>query len=214
MAYLNEPDHSGHYFGPHSRQTRQAVMRVDSLLASLSARIGQLEVSDSVNLIVLSDHGMAWVPRENNVRIAPLLKPHWVRKLSGYLPCMVYANEGCADSVYNALRGIDHCRVWRKQEVPAYLHFGQNPRIGDVIVSPDCGYAVYDGDWQDGATHGFDPTLPEMQAVFRAVGPAFRHVKLRHFRNVDVYPLLCHLLGIQPSQNDGSLEEVSDMLAK
>ena len=35
---------------------------------------------------------------------------------------------------------------------------------------------------------------------------------MKPFRNVDIYPLLCHLLDIEPSPNNGSLEDVKLML--
>ena len=55
-------------------------------------------------------------------------------------------------------------------------------------------------------SHGYDPALPSMRAVFIAHGPAFRAgTALPPFDNVDVYPLLTHLLGIPAAPNDGSL---------
>ena len=46
-----------------------------------------------------------------------------------------------------------------------------------------------------------------MRALFVAKGPAFRPgTRLPVFDNVDVYPLLAHLLGVTPQDNDGTLE--------
>ena len=42
--------------------------------------------------------------------------------------------------------------------------------------------------------------------------PDFRHCNIPHFRNVDVYPLLCKLLKIEPATNDGDLNEIKMML--
>jgi len=53
-----------------------------------------------------------------------------------------------------------------------------------------------------------------MAAVFIASGPAFRHgVVLPSFDNVDVYPLLTHVIGLKPEPNDGKLADVSAALA-
>ncbi len=212
MAYLEQPDSHGHTFGPQAKETRQAVEEVDTLLSNLYRRLGELPIKDSINFIVLSDHGMAFVPAEHNIDPNTYLKPHWVRSVSGYLPCIVYAKPGYADSCYQALKQMPHMQVWRKSEIPDYLHFGTNDRIGDIVVSPDLGYAAYNNKWIDGGTHGYDPNYTDMHAVFRAVGPSFRHVELRHFENVCIYPLLCRILGIQPAPCDGSLDEVSIML--
>ncbi|KXB50891.1 type I phosphodiesterase / nucleotide pyrophosphatase [Bacteroidales bacterium KA00344] len=212
MAYLEQPDANGHTYGPHHKKTRKAVLTVDSLLQSFYQGVRALPHADSVNLIVLSDHGMAWVEQRNNIGIKGLLKPEWVTMISGSVPCNIYAKEGCTDSIYHALKPLNHAQVWRKQDIPSYLHYGSNARVGDIVVNPDIGYVVYDGDITAGGTHGYDPTLQEMHAVFRAVGPDFKHIWLPHFENINIYPLLCKLLGIVPAGNDGNLENVEMMM--
>ena len=212
MAYLEQPDANGHTYGPHHKKTRKAVLTVDSLLQSFYQGVRALPHADSVNLIVLSDHGMAWVEQRNNIGIKGLLKPEWVTMVSGSVPCNIYAKEGCTDSIYHALKPLNHAQVWRKQDIPSYLHYGSNARVGDIVVNPDIGYVVYDSDITAGGTHGYDPTLQEMHAVFRAVGPDFKHIWLPHFENINIYPLLCKLLGIVPASNDGNLENVEMMM--
>ena len=52
-----------------------------------------------------------------------------------------------------------------------------------------------------------------MYPIFIAHGPAFkRNYTISSFNNVDIYPLMCFILGIQPAANNGSLENVLDML--
>ena len=53
-----------------------------------------------------------------------------------------------------------------------------------------------------------------MHVNFRAIGPDFKtgYVKEDIFQNINVYSLMCHLLGLTPAPNDGCLEAVSDML--
>ena len=61
--------------------------------------------------------------------------------------------------------------------------------------------------------HGYDPTNPYMHAIFRAVGPAFKQGYIaRQFENVDIYPLICHLLGIEPAPCDGQLDRIKHIL--
>ena len=50
--------------------------------------------------------------------------------------------------------------------------------------------------------------------MFRAAGPDFKqgYAKPLVFKNVDVYSLLSHLLGITPAKNDGSFDDVADLL--
>ena len=52
-----------------------------------------------------------------------------------------------------------------------------------------------------------------MHPIFLAHGPAFKkNYTIKSFNNVDIYPLMCLILGIQPGVNNGSLEIVTDMI--
>lgn len=54
-----------------------------------------------------------------------------------------------------------------------------------------------------------------MHLMFLAVGPAFRKNATKEVMNAaDLYPLLCHLLGINPLPNNGSFNAVKDILAE
>ena len=212
MAYFEQPDASGHNFGPQSKHTRAAVEQVDSLLHLLYFRLSRLPHSADIHLVVVSDHGMTWIPEDHAIAVSRYLKPEWIRKVSGSVPCNIYVRKGCEQKVYAALKNLNHVQVWRRKDIPRYLHYGSNPRVGDIVVSPEIGYVVSDKPIKAGGTHGFDPQLPEMHAIFRAIGPDFRHCQVPHFRNVDVYPLLCHLLKIEPAANDGDLNEIKTIL--
>src|SRR6185295_17156624 len=62
--------------------------------------------------------------------------------------------------------------------------------------------------------HGYDPTLPAMGALFVAAGPSFRRgVVVPPFENVEVYPLLCAALGLQPLPGDWSGAAMPAILA-
>ena len=61
--------------------------------------------------------------------------------------------------------------------------------------------------------HGYDNQLPDMHPVFVAMGPSFKKGYSKDtFHNVDIYPLLCHILGVDPAPNNGSLQSVIDLL--
>ena len=202
----------GHVYGPQAKQTRIAVMEIDKLISNLYERIQKLPISDNVNFIVVSDHGMTLTMPEKHINARQYLKKEWYYDIEGDAPANVYAREGCADSICQALQGVDHIRVWHRTEVPYYLHYGTNENVGDVVIDTELGWLFSDKKAEYGGTHGYDPSYNDMHALFRAVGPAFKHISLPHFPNVDVYPLLCHLLGIEPAPNDGSLNIVKRML--
>lgn len=216
MAYFEEPDASGHGYGPVSRRTRRAMEYMDSLMSVLYSGLQQLPFASDINLIVTGDHGMTSLDPERTISITRYIKRDWVTNVCNDFPTLIYTKSAaCTDSVINALNGVDHLRVWRKGEVPKYLNYGNNPNMADVIVLPDLGWKFTDGKvGRFTGSHGFDHTYSDMWVAFRAIGPDFKsgYERKNTFRNVCIYPLICHLLGITPSPNDGSLDEVKDLL--
>jgi alkaline phosphatase D len=113
--------------------------------------------------------------------------------------------------------------VYRRANVPAELHFNSNPREGDPIIVARGPYAIRaqaPTDLEDKAptvgNHGFDPyMMPNMKAVFYAEGPDIRPgVKLKPFENVNVFPLIVKILGLEAPPVDGSLGVLSGVLSE
>lgn len=215
MCYFEEPDASGHTYGPITMETRKALEHLDTLLSDLWTRLQAFPFGSKINFIVTGDHGMTWCESDRSLRIYDYLPKHWVDKALNDFPVLFYASTPeYVDSIYNTLSKVDHLRVWRKGEVPAYLNYGNNVNMGDIIVLPDVGWVLDKEPWVRGGTHGYDNTMSDMLVAFRAVGPDFKkgYVKPDKFQNVCVYPLLAHLLGITPSPNDGDINKVADLL--
>ena len=216
MAYFEEPDRSGHDYGPMHRMTRRALEDLDLLLSNLWARIQLLPIASQVDFIVTGDHGMASVDPKRFVDIDDVLPKHWYERFCNDYPTLIYASAPqYIDSICNALQGVDHIRAWKRADVPTYLGYGTNKNMGDVVVLPDVGWLFADKpSKKQRGSHGFDHLAADMQVGFRAVGPDFKvgYEKPDRFGNVCIYPLLCYLLGVTPSPNDGSLDEVRDML--
>ncbi len=113
-----------------------------------------------------------------------------------------------------------HMRCWDKTRVPARFVYGSHPRVPRLLCLADVGWRItttdyaasHKGDVSVGE-HGYDNADPLMQALFVAHGPAFRvGAKVPAFPNVDVYPLMTHLLGLPAAANDGDYDAVKDML--
>ena len=58
--YFSEVDHAGHEHGPDSEEVRTAVQAVDKEIGDLMEGVAKTKLP--VDVIVLSDHGMAKVP--------------------------------------------------------------------------------------------------------------------------------------------------------
>jgi hypothetical protein len=65
----------------------------------------------------------------------------------------------------------------------------------------------------DRATHGYDNLYPSMRGVFIARGAAFKtdFALNKHIEMVDVFPLVCHTLGIECEPRNGSLHRASGL---
>ena len=213
MLYFEEPDGSGHHNGPCSKETGTVVQYVDSLIGVLRSRIKSLPFADNINLIVTSDHGMMDISPERVVDMNQYLKPEWCEVVEGRTPTSIFSKKGYRDSIYNALKGVAHIHVWKKEEIPAELNYSESDRIGDIVVAPELGWQFTDVARSNKGAHGYFPQSPEMQVIFRAIGPDFKKgYTSTGFVNVDIYPLLSYLLQIAPEKTDGQFERIRGIL--
>lgn len=220
--YFDQVDHEEHLSGPGSLQAMQAEADVDTALARLVEGLDARGLRDRVDVIIVSDHGMARVlpgQREylDDFLAAKSLPATAIEVVSrGTAVGVDVAPDADARKVDAALVGRHaHSECWRKADVPARWHYGTNPRVPAIVCQADIGWILLtrpkpdaparaDIDHATGA-HGYAPESPEMRAVFVADGPRFADGKrLPAFDNVDVYPLLAHLLGVPAAPNDGN----------
>lgn len=213
MIYFEDSDTYGHTYSPHSKETRRCVEELDALMKYLWEGLQSLPFGKDINLIVTSDHGMATVSTDRFVPIKHLLNKKWYSLIDGNLPAQIYTKPEYRDSICNALKKAAHIRVWKKEEIPAELHYGSSDRIGDIVVAPELGWQFTDVARDTKGAHGYFPLSPDMQVMFRAIGPDFKRGYISGgFVNVDIYPLLSHLLQIVPEKTDGRFERIKDIL--
>src|SRR4029079_4732861 len=73
MLYLTDVDDTTHKRGPDSPGTAVAVASIDRALTRLVDGLTRLPIADSVNVVVLSDHGMEDSPQERMLPLRPVL---------------------------------------------------------------------------------------------------------------------------------------------
>lgn len=212
--YFDKVDTASHENGPDSPQTRAALGTVDAAIGRLREGLAERGALDRTNLVVVSDHGMATVPPGQSVVVEDMVTMEEATVVSIGQVITIAANRGHEAQVANRLLGAhEHYDCWRKGELPARWHYGTHPRIPPIVCQMHEGWdalpreviAKRPTDHARGS-HGYDPALPSMRALFVARGPAFRQgVEIPAFDNVDVYPLLARLLGIAAAPNDGDI---------
>ncbi|MGF6712041.1 putative AlkP superfamily pyrophosphatase or phosphodiesterase [Luteibacter sp. W1I16] len=222
--YFDAVDHAGHEYGPNSEPLDAALREVDDAIGYLVAQLRQRGLYDAMNIVVVSDHGMADVPRGNIVFADEETDLTALDAVSYGVVSTFNPKPGVDGSraVARLLGPHEHMRCYRKEDLPARLDYGRNPRVPAYICLADTGWAIISHDVLARRTmpmsrgeHGYDNLDPSMRALFIAHGPAFGHgVTIAPFPNVDIYPLLTRLLGIAPLPNDGKLERVKGALAE
>lgn len=217
MWYLEEPDHTGHVCSPDSSATAQMVQTVDSTLHHFFTEVRKLDIFPQIDFIVVADHGMATIQADKVVNLNDYLPRDSFDHVFEGVPALLYPKPGYADKAYDILKTVPNITVWKKDEVPQQYVYGSNPRIGDLIVTPDVGgYVLFRSEPKDvlAGAHGYDNFAPEMEAIFYAAGPSFKqHVQVPAIANVNLYLLIAHLLDIQPAANDGDTLSVNQLLA-
>ncbi|MFC5865239.1 ectonucleotide pyrophosphatase/phosphodiesterase [Acidicapsa dinghuensis] len=220
--YYSDVDHAGHAYGPDSPQTKSAVARVDGLVAKLHDALK--ETGLPIDLVVVSDHGMVKIQ-------GPWVNLDDYADLKGFQsagPLLYGASEADRARVYDQLKhASEKFEVYRRKDVPAGLRYDENPREGDPVIVPIGPYAIRahgPGKNPDGTprpdrapevgAHGFDPRrMPEMKASFFAAGPDIVEGKtVQPFENVNLYPWIAHILGLEPPKTDGNLNILSGTL--
>ena len=219
--YFEDVDAAWHYNGPDSRETAAAVAEVDRQLGRLLDGIEALPHGDEVYLLIVSDHGLLEAS-PSRVDELDLARFPGLRMAEGGPLALLYVEEGGAaraPSLRDSLAALlPEADVWLREDVPARLHFSADPRIGDIVISAAPGRRVHEAGQvsRDMWTHGWDNALPEMSAIFLALGPGIEAGRvISPFESIHVYPLMAHLLGLEPNaEADGRLEVLAPILTR
>jgi predicted AlkP superfamily pyrophosphatase or phosphodiesterase len=219
LLYFDEPDASGHEFGPVHPSTGVVVARLDSLLGVLRNEISDLPHGDRVNLIVLSDHGMGEVSPSRYTNLMDYIRDDQMVRIVGGNPVyLVDATDGLEEEIMASLETAPGVSAWLREEIPGHFHYGNSLRFPDILVTADSLWSIGtsdDASRYHGGAHGYDQSFSQMHAIFYAEGPAFKQGYVHPiFPNVDVYTIICRSLGLRGADTDGDPGRVDAMFAE
>ncbi|MBB3225476.1 putative AlkP superfamily pyrophosphatase or phosphodiesterase [Luteibacter sp. Sphag1AF] len=220
--YFDTVDHAGHEHGPDSPEVNAALVDVDAALARLVAGLKARGLYDRMDIIVLSDHGMAYLPPDHVIFADDIADVTQLDEVSYGVMATFNLREGSGSAKAEAalLAPHEHMQCYRKGDLPARFQYGTHPRVPAIICMAQTGWTIVSHAGLAKRTspmslgeHGYDNQDPTMRALFVARGPSFQPgATIAPFPNVDVYPLMIHLLGIHGESNDGHFDEVKDAL--
>ncbi|KAM3857068.1 bis(5'-adenosyl)-triphosphatase enpp4 [Diretmus argenteus] len=215
--YWEEPDRSGHLFGPDNTAAMgKALKEVDDNIGLLMSELKRTGLWGRVNLIVTSDHGMAQCSAERLIRLDDCLHPDNYT-LVDLTPVAALIPHQDPEAVVTLLNKCHtHMKAYLKDTIPDRLHYRNNRRIQPVILIAEEGWTIV----QRGnklprlGDHGYDNSLPSMHPFLAATGPGFRSgYRTGVLQSVDIYPLMCCLLSVPAGPNNGTLDQARCLLA-
>lgn len=224
--YFSDVDDAGHAFSPDAEETKYAVQNVDGYIERLMNGLKARGVDEQVNVIIVSDHGMAPV----NLRQVTFLDDHfnfyWAERILWTNEIIqIFPKKDKTEAILSRINNLPHVTCWKKSEIPDRLKYKDGARVAPIVCSSEEGWittshARYD-DWTDDiddmdnprGAHGYDNRYQSMQATFIAHGASFKKGYVAEpFENIQVYNLMCQILGLKPAKNDGDLDVVRGML--
>ncbi len=228
--YFSDIDDAAHAYDPDGApEVAAAVRQIDRTLGRLLHGLDERRLTDRVNLIVVSDHGMAALSPQRVILIDKYLDLEIANVVDWNPVLALWPAEDRVDEVYEALVDAHpHLRVFRRDEIPERLRYQQHRRIAPIIALADEGWWIgtrrglqrvwspddHDADRFPGGTHGYDPALESMGALFIASGPALRKgLVVPPFENIHLYNLMCEILALDPAPNDGDPAVIAPLLA-
>ena len=217
--YFYDLDSAGHKYGPNSLEVNETLKKIDAAIARLVHVLKENDLWQSTNLVITSDHGMADSPVGNLVLLEDVLPADQFEAVGLYTNATIRPANGTPlkELAAKLVGRHDHMECWLREEMPARYHYGSNENIEPIVCLADPGWLIVTkeiaADIKEKGSHGYDPSLKDMAAVFIAAGPAFRSgIQLEPFDNVDIYPLLARLIGIEGEPGDGNLSALQKTL--
>lgn len=214
--YFSMVDHEAHTTGPTSVQTQKVLHSADSLVGMLMSEIKKVKLS--VNIVIVSDHGLYEMKREEKVF-------RYVDQLINTKDSsVVFANAGSqvhfytkrVDSLYTVLKAqAKGFSVYKQSEFLEHWHYA-HIRSGDILIVAEPGtyflttprdLSTWEGRGNFGE-HGYDPAVTnDVNGIFYAMGPNVKKgVKVKAFENIHVYPFVAKILGLKIPETDGDVK--------
>jgi len=142
IIYDSTLEKTGEDFGPFSPQTEAKLAQLDSALEHLENRLNDTHMTDFVNIVILSDHGMTYGHHSpDDVEIRKV-------KLSNHLKSGTYrwiVGSGSHAGIYpkdkklrklivDRLKDVEGITAYERHDIPEELHYKHNKNAPPILV--------------------------------------------------------------------------------
>uniref|UniRef100_A0A7N6A0C1 SMB domain-containing protein n=1 Tax=Anabas testudineus TaxID=64144 RepID=A0A7N6A0C1_ANATE len=221
--HSEQPDTLGHRMGPMSTELNNPLRMIDRIVGQLMDGLKQMKLHRCVNIILVGDHGMEEAHCDRTEFLSTymtnvddiILIPGSLGRIRSRYP----NNPKCERVKHDCKKAEQHFKPYLKQHLPKRLHYANNRRIEDIHLLVErkwhvarkvpegkrhCGFS---GD------HGYDNKINSMQTIFLGYGPTFKFkTKVPVFENIELYNIMCDLLGLKPAPNNGTHGSLNHLL--
>uniref|UniRef100_A0A8D3CL13 SMB domain-containing protein n=1 Tax=Scophthalmus maximus TaxID=52904 RepID=A0A8D3CL13_SCOMX len=224
--HSEQPDTYGHKMGPMSTELNNPLRVIDRIVGQLMDGLKQMKLHRCVNIILVGDHGMEEAHCDRTEFLSNymtnvddiILIPGSLGRIRSRYP----NNPKCERETKRpgktmfCKKAEQHFKPYLKQHLPKRLHYAYNRRIEEIhllverkwhvreVFLRHCGFA---GD------HGYDNKITSMQTIFLGFGPTFKfRTKVPAFENIELYNVMCDLLGLKPAPNNGTHGSLNHLL--
>ncbi|XP_066249961.1 bis(5'-adenosyl)-triphosphatase enpp4-like [Euwallacea similis] len=233
LLYFEEPDTHGHAFGPNSLTVKNLILQLDNITGYLHLQLSKRGLTDKVNVIHVSDHGMTAVTPPRFVNVTQFMT-NGTYEWTGASPAIqIIPHAGFHQTIYDSLKKGSlengHFRVYNKSDFPERWHYKNNKRSPPILVMADEGYALDDliisapkyalnynftlTNSSEFGVHGYDYVVSDMHPYFMAIGPKLKkHTKISPFNTIDLFNIFCAILELPPPRNNGTLIAADQIL--
>uniref|UniRef100_A0AAZ3QS80 SMB domain-containing protein n=1 Tax=Oncorhynchus tshawytscha TaxID=74940 RepID=A0AAZ3QS80_ONCTS len=230
--HSEQPDTFGHKLGPMSTELNNPLKEIDKIIGQLMDGLKQMKLHRCVNIIMVGDHGMEEAHCDRTEFLSSympstvddiILIPGSLGRIRSRYPNNPKYDAKSVIANLTCKKTEQHFKPYLKQHLPKRLHYANNRRIEDIHLlverkwhiarkSPEggkrhpgkCGFA---GD------HGYDNKINSMQTIFFGYGPMFKFkTKVPVFENIELYNVMCDLLGLNPAPNNGTHGSLNHLL--
>ncbi|RWS29154.1 ectonucleotide pyrophosphatase/phosphodiesterase family member 6-like isoform X1 [Leptotrombidium deliense] len=235
MVYYEPVDFTGHKYGPDSGENLNAVQEINHILNDVLNKLKQRGLSETVNVYIMSDHGMARPVKK--VLLEDYIDFNDVKMLIGSPTFFMInpVNETAENNIYKAFKNKTNIgvNILKKSEIPDEMGIKHNNLTLPLVLYANPGYYMFkpsikgkvypltktevehnNNKLPPGAHGYYAADFDQMRGITFAIGPAFKHGYLNiPLKQIDHYQVFCHILGLNPKPNNGSWDRVSKMLA-
>lgn len=151
--YYGEPDNVGHAKGPDHHKRKEIIAQIDRTIGYLRDQIARHHLTDRLNVIITSDHGMTTVKKRPLVDEIILNKYVNLLRLTNFEILdyggfgILTPRPGKEQEVFDALSNAPNLTVYKKSEMPENFHLAKSERLPPIVVIADLGFNLNSVSW-------------------------------------------------------------------